>query len=65
MRAWTCGFWVGIVFVAGLLTSAVGADSNFMTISSPDFAQGSPMAKTFAYKGDNPFAAVADWWHSA
>jgi Raf kinase inhibitor-like YbhB/YbcL family protein len=24
-----------------------------MTISSPEFAQGSPMAKTFAYKGDN------------
>jgi Raf kinase inhibitor-like YbhB/YbcL family protein len=43
---------VGIV-LAGWLTNAVGADSNFMTISSPDFAQGSPMAKTFAYKGDN------------
>lgn len=41
------------IFLAGCVLSPVVADSNSMTISSPDFAQGTPMAKTFAYKGEN------------
>ena len=51
MRAWqACVLGVGVL-VAGCL--AVRAESNYMTISSPDFAGGQPMPKWSADKGEN------------
>ncbi len=54
MHAWkACAVGLGI-FLAGGVSSPVDAqESNFMTLSSPEFAQGQPMPAKSAMKGDN------------
>ena len=54
MHAWrACVFWSSILLATCLAHLAVADDSNYMTISSPDFAQGQPMPKDSAKSGGN------------
>jgi len=54
MHAWrVCSFGLGI-FLAGCMASPLAAQgSNYMTLSSPEFAEGQPMPPESAKGGDN------------
>jgi Raf kinase inhibitor-like YbhB/YbcL family protein len=54
MRAWkVCTLSAGVLFVACLAVPVAAQSSNFMTISSPEFAQGQPMPAKTALRGAN------------
>jgi Raf kinase inhibitor-like YbhB/YbcL family protein len=54
MRAWrACVIAIGLGVAPGFAPFAGADNSNFMSISSPDFAQGQPMPSSSAMHGDN------------
>jgi Raf kinase inhibitor-like YbhB/YbcL family protein len=54
MRAWrACTLSAGVLLAACLAAPAAAQGSNFMTLSSPEFAQGQPMPAKSALRGAN------------
>jgi Raf kinase inhibitor-like YbhB/YbcL family protein len=53
MFAWKCCVSALGIFLACLLSPAFAQGSNFMTLSSPEFARGQPMPEKSALRGAN------------